>query len=95
VAVTATAVDIPLTPTAGDTDTALAIHTTVVLVTDLTMVDSVTMDTILPAVTVDFMAADSVMMGMVAADMTSPIPDTAHQAIAADALGHRISRTIV
>jgi hypothetical protein len=65
--------------------------------TDLTMMDlgtahSVTMDTSLPAVTVDLvMAVDSVM---VAADMTSPIPDTANR-IAADPRGHRISRTIV
>jgi hypothetical protein len=65
--------------------------------TDLIMMDldtahSDTMDTSLPAVTVDLvMAVDSVM---VAADMTSPIPDTANR-IAADPRGHRISRTIV
>jgi len=51
---------------------------------DLIMMDLVTVDTSSPAVTVDFMAVDSVM---VAADMPSPIRDTANRTIAADPAG--------
>jgi hypothetical protein len=67
----------------------------------ITVVDGVMMDTNLRAVTVDGNMAvdlatlvDSVMTGMVVADTTSPIQDTAKRITAADRrTGHRISPT--
>lgn len=81
------AVDTHLTPTARHT--AGAIHTTVA---DGTDTDGIVMI----GITADgVMVVDSVMKGMVVADMNSPIRDTVKGTITVDPMGHRISRTTV
>lgn len=97
--------DTPLTHTAPDTDGAVgAIPTTVdtvgvmdgimmdgaAAVDGLMMADGVMVDTSLLAVTVDGVTVVDGVVVMVAADMSSPIQDTAAD-IAANLNGHRIS----